>query len=126
MPSARPRAVAPVLIATILIATVLAAASAQAADVVPARGDGVAPARGEDLRAMVEQDCGSCHGLNRLGGLGSPLTTQALADRPIEAVTAAILDGRPGTPMPPWRGLLTEEEADWIAHLLKGENAHVR
>ena len=35
---------------------------------------------------------------------------------------ALILDGIPDTPMPPWRPLLTEAEADWIAdYLLTGE-----
>jgi cytochrome c55X len=26
--------------------------------------------------------------------------------------------GRPGTPMPPWRALLSEDEARWIANRL--------
>ena len=39
----------------------------------------VAPERAAELQHMVTQDCGSCHGLTRKGGLGSPLTAQALA-----------------------------------------------
>ena len=34
-------------------------------------------------------------------------------------LTAIILDGVPGTPMPPWRPLLSEQEARWIADKLK-------
>lgn len=83
-------------------------------------------ARADELQAMVEQDCGSCHGLTRQGGLGVPLTPAALADKPAESLAAAILDGRPGTPMPPWRGLLNDGDAEWIARMLKGEDVHVR
>ncbi|HEB99314.1 MAG TPA: cytochrome c, partial [Thiotrichales bacterium] len=34
-----------------------------------------------------------------------------------------ILDGRPGTPMPPWRPILTEEEAAWMVKVLKRGDA---
>lgn len=77
--------------------------------------------RAAELRDLVVQDCGSCHGMTMKGGLGLPLTRERLADLPAEALSVAILDGRPGTPMPPWRGMLTEAEADWIARYLKGE-----
>lgn len=87
----------------------------------PAVAGGIDQTRIKELRALVEQDCGSCHGLTRQGGLGSPLTVDALADKPADALVAAILDGRPGTPMPPWRGLLSEGEVEWIARMLKGE-----
>ncbi|RMF39212.1 MAG: cytochrome c, partial [Alphaproteobacteria bacterium] len=36
---------------------------------------------------------------------------------------ALILDGIPGTPMPPWRPLLSDAEAEWIARYLRGEDA---
>jgi cytochrome c55X len=72
-----------------------------------------------ELRNLVVQDCGSCHGLTLKGGLGRPLLPQALAAFPEDAVAQVILDGIPGTPMPPWRGLLTETEARWIARALK-------
>lgn len=75
--------------------------------------------RAEALQHMVTQDCGSCHGLTLRGGLGRPLTARALADAPVEGLALIILDGVPGTAMPPWRPLLTEEEALWIASFLK-------
>ena len=37
----------------------------------------------------------------------------------IPAVAAIILNGIPGTPMPAWRALLSEEDARWIADTLK-------
>ncbi len=71
------------------------------------------------LADLVKQDCGSCHGLTLKGGLGRPLTAQALADFPADVVRDIILDGLPGTPMPPWRPLLTTEQATIIADMLK-------
>ena len=79
----------------------------------------VTPARQEELRNLVVQDCGSCHGLTLKGGLGKPLLPSALTAFPDRAVADIILDGVGGTPMPPWRGLLSEPEALWIAHELK-------
>lgn len=71
------------------------------------------------LVELVVQDCGSCHGLTLNGGLGRPLTPEALAHRPADLVRDIILDGLPGTPMPPWRPLLSEAEATAIADMLK-------
>lgn len=75
------------------------------------------------MENLVIQDCGSCHGLTRKGGLGSPLTPDDLAHAEPEGLAMIILDGIPGTPMPPWRPLLTEEEALWIANYLLTEPA---
>ena len=85
----------------------------------PVQAGEVAPARAEELRHMVRQDCGSCHGLTLKGGLGRPLTAEALAHAEAEGLAMIILDGIPGTAMPPWRPLLTEDEALWIAQYLK-------
>lgn len=71
------------------------------------------------LGDLVRQDCGSCHGLTLKGGLGRPLTREALDHFPQDVVRDIILDGLPGTPMPPWRPLLTVEEAEAIAGMLK-------
>ena len=86
----------------------------------PASAD-IAPSRATELEHMVLQDCGSCHGLTRKGGLGRPLTEAALAHADREGLALIILDGVPGTAMPPRRPLLTEPEALWIADYLKGE-----
>ena len=84
-----------------------------------ADGDEVAPEAAARLGNLVRQDCGSCHGLTLKGGLGKPLTVESLAQWDREQLTAIILDGVPGTPMPPWRPLLTEAEARFIADMLK-------
>ncbi len=73
----------------------------------------------QKLSNLVRQDCGSCHGLTLKGGLGKPLTTDRLAQWDREQIAHIILNGVPGTPMPPWRPLLSEAEARWIADALK-------
>jgi cytochrome c55X len=78
--------------------------------------------RAAELEHMVVQDCGSCHGLTMKGGLGRPLTPAALAHADAEGLALIILDGIPGTAMPPWRPLITEDEALWIAAWLKKES----
>ena len=73
------------------------------------------------LVRLVRQDCGSCHGMTLNGGLGTPLTVQALSEKPVEGLAATILYGRPGTAMPAWKSMLSEADAQWIAaHLLEG------
>jgi cytochrome c55X len=85
----------------------------------PALAGEVSAPRAEALSYLVRQDCGSCHGMTLRGGLGRPLLPASLADDEAGAIAEVILDGIPGTPMPPWRGLLNEAEALWIAHALK-------
>jgi len=101
-----------------VVAAVLAGMLAQ-----PAAAD-PAPPGGERQRALVHlvrQDCGSCHGLTLQGGLGPALLPGALRERPRAGLVATIIGGRPGTPMPPFRGLLAEAEAEWIVdQLLRG------
>lgn len=75
-------------------------------------------ARQDELVRMVRQDCGSCHGMRLTGGLGLPLTAAALKDRPFDGLVATVVYGRPGTAMPPWRSIVTEEEAEWIVRQL--------
>jgi cytochrome c55X len=87
-----------------------------------AEADGAIPAaRRQELIRLVRQDCGACHGMTLRGGLGPPLTPQALRDKPAESLLATVLNGRPGTPMPPWGLFLSEGEARWIVDaLMKG------
>lgn len=80
----------------------------------------VTPERAGKLEHIVIQDCGSCHGLTMKGGLGSPLTPEALAQAEPEGLATIILDGVPGTAMPRWRPVLSEDDALWIAEYLKG------
>lgn len=71
------------------------------------------------------QDCGSCHGLRLTGGLGPALTPEALRGKPRESLVATVLMGRPQTPMPPWAGLLSEDDAGWLVGRTEIGRAHV-
>lgn len=75
-------------------------------------------ARQKELIHLVRQDCGSCHGLTLQGGLGPALLPATLAGKPVEGLVATIIGGRAGTPMPPWRRFLAEDEAQWIVDKL--------
>lgn len=68
---------------------------------------------------IVRQDCGSCHGMLLTGGLGPALTREALSDRPLSSLVATVMHGRPGTPMPGWRSMLSQADAQWIAEQLQ-------
>lgn len=92
----------------VLTTAVLVATSALAADVIDPNA----------LRRLVHQDCGSCHGLSLKGGLGPDLRSDTLQHYNPEILTGVILDGIPDTAMPPWRPLISEEEAEWIARYL--------
>ena len=75
--------------------------------------------RRTELITLVRQDCGSCHGMTLKGGLGPALLPEALKDKPAESLQATILQGRPGTAMPPWQRFLNEAEANWIVTQLQ-------
>ena len=81
-------------------------------------------ARQGELLRLLRQDCGSCHGMRLTGGLGPPLTPQALRDKPADSLAATIVAGRAGTPMPPWRPFLSESEAAWLVERLQQGDAH--
>jgi len=82
---------------------------------------GAAPVNANELIRLVRQDCGSCHGMTLQGGLGTPLTREALTGKPADYLATVILHGRLGTAMPPWKTLLSETQANWIAdRLLEG------
>ena len=84
----------------------------------PAAAGEPGTARQAELERLLRQDCGSCHGLTLKGGLGPDLRAETLAGVAPDTLTTIILDGVPGTAMPPWRPLLTEEDARWIAGYL--------
>ena len=114
--------VAPLVVAVVLGAmTLVTPRIARAADeAVPDT------ARQRELITLLRQDCGSCHGMRLTGGLGPALTPDALKDRPAESLAAAIVSGRPGTAMPPWRRFVSEAEAQWLVAQLQAGTPHGR
>lgn len=112
----------PFLARTLLTSLALALPAVFVHAAPPAHGPSAS--RQQQLVRMVRQDCGSCHGMKLTGGLGPALTPEAIGHWPEENLTAVIYQGRPGTPMPGWRGMLTENEAAWIAARLRAGFPH--
>jgi len=44
-----------------------------------------------------------------------------MRELPRDSIAAVIYHGRPGTPMPPWKSMLSAAEAEWLAGVLQGE-----
>lgn len=83
----------------------------------------VKAARQSELMHLLKQDCGSCHGLTLKGGLGPALLPETLNGKPKELLVTTILEGRPGTAMPPWKAMLSQDDAEWIAdQIIQGIN----
>jgi len=77
------------------------------------------PDRQSTLRNMLNHDCGACHGLTLKGGMGPALLPEALAGKPDEFLISTILNGRPGTAMPPWQPFMNQDEAVWLVGVLR-------
>jgi len=71
-----------------------------------------------ELKDLLLQDCGSCHGMTMKGGLGPALTADVLHTKSRQMITSTIREGRPGTPMPPWKSILSEQEIQWLVETL--------
>ena len=71
-----------------------------------------------ELVRMLRHDCGACHGLRLDGGLGPPLTPETLAGVAPAVLEQVVLEGRHGTPMPPWKALLSPGEARWMVRVM--------
>ncbi len=72
-----------------------------------------------ELEYLVKQDCGSCHGMLFKGGLGPALLPDNLSSRTTNQIADIVLYGMPNTAMPPWKGILSKQEARWIAQSLR-------
>ena len=63
-----------------------------------------------------QQHCGTCHGPDGQGGLGKALNHAGLAGEPGHAYLMTVLaNGIPNTPMVPWKGVLSPDEAAAVA-----------
>ena len=77
------------------------------------------PGRQRELIHLLVQDCGSCHGLTLKGGLGPALLPQDLEGKDSDFLSEVILEGVPGTPMPPWNVEISEDEVKWLVRRMK-------
>jgi len=79
----------------------------------------VNPNRQNELVYFIKHDCGSCHGMTLKGGLGPALLPETLAGKPKAYLVATILEGRENTAMPPWKSMLSHNDALWITEQLQ-------
>ncbi|MEO5331903.1 MAG: cytochrome c [Magnetococcus sp. YQC-5] len=86
---------------------------------VPSACADITPERKQQLIHLLRHDCGSCHGMSLKGGLGPPLTHQALADKSSNLLEDTIYYGMAERAMPPWQELLSREEIHWLVERLK-------
>lgn len=80
--------------------------------------------RAEELTHMLLHDCGSCHGMTLKGGLGPSLLPEQFKDKNADYIKYTILHGRSGTPMPPWKSIISENDAEWLAEFLLAGRIH--
>lgn len=99
------------LLISLLLATACSHAVATAAE--------LGKHREQELTHLLKHDCGSCHGMTLKGGLGPALLPEALAAKPDELLFVTIWEGRPGTPMPPWKALLSKQDVNWLIQQLR-------
>jgi cytochrome c55X len=78
-----------------------------------------APTRRAQIAHWLRDDCGACHGMTLKGGLGLPLTREALAGKPADFLVQTVLHGRANTAMPPWAPFFTESEVRWLIQQLQ-------
>jgi cytochrome c55X len=75
--------------------------------------------RQSEILHLIRHDCGSCHGMTLKGGLGPPLTVERLGQRLTGELAGIIRNGIRETPMPPWEGILNDEEIAWMVKQLQ-------
>ena len=75
--------------------------------------------RQNELLYFIKHDCGSCHGMTLKGGLGPALLPETLSAKPKAYLVHTILEGRENTAMPPWKPMLSRDDAEWIAEQLQ-------
>ena len=67
---------------------------------------------------LFSEHCASCHGADRLGGIGPALLPENLGRLKHGEADAVIRDGRAATQMPPFRDKLTAEQITRLAALI--------
>ncbi len=82
----------------------------------PTESEAISTAEAEGLYTA---NCAACHGPDRMGGLGPPLTPASLGEKSDAEIRETISDGRPDTAMPPFKGKLSPEQIEALIRLIK-------
>jgi len=81
-----------------------------------------------DVANVFEKECQGCHGPNHEGGVGADLRPNKIAKKNSYMLAQTILNGRPGTAMPPFKDKLNKADAqkmvDYLQHF-KGRKIEV-
>ncbi|MDD5227999.1 MAG: cytochrome c [Methylococcales bacterium] len=75
--------------------------------------------RQTEIRALLQNSCGGCHGATLQGAMGPPLKPEALASKTDELLITTITNGRKGTAMASWKSTLEPDEIKWLVGVLK-------
>jgi mono/diheme cytochrome c family protein/DNA-binding beta-propeller fold protein YncE len=86
---------------------------------IPAPAPTPVAAEARPVVRLFQDACSGCHGASRQGGTGPALIPQRLGSVGEEFLEAVIINGRPGTAMPPWKDVLKDEQVkDLIKYIL--------
>ena len=77
-----------------------------------------ADASADKTRALYQDQCSSCHGGDRLGGIGPALIPETLKRMRGPLIANVILHGRPATQMPAFADQIAPEDVDLLAAYL--------
>lgn len=74
-----------------------------------------------DAKALYATNCAACHGADRQGisGVGTALIPERLSALNDDQIKDTILNGKPDTVMPAWKGTLSSAEIDALIQLIK-------
>lgn len=75
-------------------------------------------ALGDDAGRLYQEHCASCHGTDRLGGMGPALLPENLGRLPKGEAVKVIRSGRPATQMPGFGDKLKDEQIAALAELV--------
>jgi nitrite reductase (NO-forming) / hydroxylamine reductase len=81
---------------------------------------GVGSVRDKSVSAYYADSCSGCHGPDRRGATGPALLPQRLTQEDAYYFDV-IKDGKPGTAMPPWSSLLSDEEIFSLVSYIRSE-----
>ena len=75
--------------------------------------------RQAEIRTMLQNSCGGCHGATLQGAMGPSLQPAALASKADDLLIETITNGRKGTMMSSWKATFEPDEIKWLVGVLK-------